>query len=170
MKARDAPDEREWWRRALIYQIYPRSFADASGDGVGDLAGVRSRLGYLRDLGVDAIWFTPWYVSPLADGGYDVADYRDIDPLFGTLAEAERLIAEALTLGIRTIIDIVPNHVSDRHLWFVEALDGGPDSPLRDPEMTATPRVFRTRNGSPIAESSPPRAGSWTRPAFRTRR
>ena len=84
-----------WWRHALIYQIYPRSFADANGDGVGDLAGVRSRLGYLRDLGVDAIWFTPWYVSPLADGGYDVADYRDIDPLFGTLAEAERLIAEA---------------------------------------------------------------------------
>ena len=125
MARSDARDEREWWRHALIYQIYLRSFADANGDGVGDLAGVRSRLGYLRDLGVDAIWFNPWYVSPLADGGYDVADYRDIDPLFGTLAEAERLIAEALTLGIRTIIDIVPNHVSDRHPWFVEALDGG---------------------------------------------
>src|SRR6188768_1760985 len=95
-----------WWRSAVIYQIYIRSFADGNGDGTGDLAGVRSRLPYLRDLGIDAIWFTPWYVSPLADGGYDVADYRDIDPLFGTLAEAERLIAEALTLGIRTIIDI----------------------------------------------------------------
>ena len=162
MARSDARDEREWWRHALIYQIYPRSFADANGDGVGDLAGVRSRLGYLRDLGVDAIWFTPWYVSPLADGGYDVADYRDIDPLFGTLAEAERLIAEALTLGIRTIIDIVPNHVSDRHLWFVEALDGGPDSPLRD--------RFWFRPGKGADGSEPPNGwrshfgdSAWTR-------
>ena len=84
-----------WWRNAVIYQLYVRSFADANGDGVGDLAGVRSRLGYLRDLGVDAIWFNPWYASPLADGGYDVADYRAIEPTFGTLAEAEALIAEA---------------------------------------------------------------------------
>ncbi len=107
-------DDPTWWRSAVIYQIYVRSFADGNGDGTGDLAGVRSRLPYLRDLGVDAIWFTPWYVSPLADGGYDVADYRAIDPAFGTLDEAEALIAEALELGIRTIIDIVPNHVSDR--------------------------------------------------------
>ena len=95
-----------WWRSAVIYQIYVRSFADGNGDGTGDLAGVRSRLGYLRDLGIDAIWFTPWYPSPLADGGYDVADYRDIHPDFGTLAEAELLVKEALDLGIRTIIDI----------------------------------------------------------------
>jgi alpha-glucosidase len=121
-----------WWRSAAIYQIYPRSFADANGDGTGDLAGVRSRLHYLRDLGVDAIWFTPWYPSPMADGGYDVADYRAIDPLFGDLAEAERLIREALELGIRTIIDVVPNHVSDQHAWFRAALAAGPSSPERE--------------------------------------
>jgi alpha-glucosidase len=120
-----------WWRHAVIYQLYVRSFADANGDGVGDLAGVRSRLGYLRDLGVDAIWYNPWYASPLHDGGYDVADYRAIEPSFGTLAEAEALIAEALDLGIRTIIDIVPNHVSDQHRWFIEAHAGGPGSPMR---------------------------------------
>ncbi|MET0458935.1 MAG: alpha-amylase family glycosyl hydrolase, partial [Ilumatobacteraceae bacterium] len=106
--------------------------ADGNGDGVGDLAGVRQRLGYLRDLGVDAIWFNPWYASPMADGGYDVADYRAIEPTFGTLAEAEALIAEARALGIRTIVDIVPNHVSARHPWFTAALAAGPGSPARD--------------------------------------
>ncbi|GAB3388809.1 glycoside hydrolase family 13 protein [Humibacter soli] len=121
-----------WWRSAAIYQIYPRSFADSNGDGVGDLAGVRRHLGYLKDLGIDAIWFTPWYESPLADGGYDVADYRSIDPRFGTLAEAEGLIRDALALGIRTIIDIVPNHISDRHPWFQAALAAGPGSPERE--------------------------------------
>jgi alpha-glucosidase len=121
-----------WWRDAVIYQIYPRSFADGNGDGTGDLAGVRQHLPYLRDLGVDAIWFTPWYVSPLADGGYDVADYRAIDPVFGTLAEAEQLIAEAHDLGIRVIIDVVPNHISDQHRWFQEALAAGPGSPERE--------------------------------------
>jgi alpha-glucosidase len=120
-----------WWRSAAIYQIYVRSFADGSGDGVGDLAGVRSRLPYLRDLGVDALWFTPWYPSPQADGGYDVSDYRAIDPDYGTLSEAEQLIAEARALGLRTIVDIVPNHVSDQHPWFRAALDGGPGSPER---------------------------------------
>jgi alpha-glucosidase len=124
-------DDPGWWRDAVIYEVYPRSFADANGDGIGDIAGIRSRLGYLRDLGVDAIWITPWYVSPLADGGYDVADYRAIDPRFGTLEEAEGLIAEALELGIRTIIDVVPNHVSDEHPWFQAALAAGPGSPER---------------------------------------
>ena len=122
----------EWWRNAVIYQIYPRSFADGNGDGTGDLAGVRSRLGYLKELGVDAVWFTPWYVSPLADGGYDVADYRAIDPAFGTLEEAEALISEAAALGIRTIVDVVPNHVSDQHAWFRAALAAGPGSPERE--------------------------------------
>ncbi|WP_421740887.1 glycoside hydrolase family 13 protein [Cellulomonas sp.] len=122
----------QWWRGAVIYQVYPRSFADGNGDGTGDLAGLRSRLPYLRDLGVDAIWVTPWYVSPLADGGYDVADYRAIDPTFGTLEEAELLISEALGLGIRTIIDVVPNHVSDQHEWFQAALAAGPGSPERE--------------------------------------
>ncbi|MFE9811102.1 glycoside hydrolase family 13 protein [Streptomyces sp. NPDC005548] len=121
-----------WWRHAAIYQIYVRSFADGNGDGVGDLAGARDRLPYLRELGVDALWFTPWYVSPMADGGYDVADYRDIDPVFGTLAEAESLIGEAHTQGLRVIVDLVPNHCSDRHPWFQEALAGSPASAARD--------------------------------------
>lgn len=121
-----------WWRDAVIYQVYVRSFADGNGDGTGDLSGVRAHLGYLKALGVDAIWFNPWYPSPLADGGYDVQDYRDIDPRFGTLDEAEQLIAEALALGIRTIIDIVPNHISDQHEWFHKALAAGPGSPERE--------------------------------------
>ncbi|MFF2524981.1 glycoside hydrolase family 13 protein [Streptomyces liangshanensis] len=126
------PAAPNWWRDAAIYQIYVRSFADGDGDGTGDLAGVRARLPYLVDLGVEALWFTPWYLSPLADGGYDVADYRTIDPAFGTLAEAEKLIAEARELGIRTIIDVVPNHVSDRHAWFRAALAAGSGSPERE--------------------------------------
>ncbi|MEV6108413.1 alpha-amylase family glycosyl hydrolase [Streptomyces sp. NPDC051940] len=121
-----------WWRHAAIYQIYVRSFADGDGDGTGDLAGVRDRLPYLRELGVDALWFNPWYVSPLADGGYDVADYRDIDPVFGTLAEAEQLIAEAHGHGLRVIVDLVPNHCSDQHPWFREALAAGPGSAARE--------------------------------------
>ena len=129
-QAGPAPDPR-WWRDAVIYQVYPRSFADGDGDGTGDIAGMRSRLAYLAELGVDAIWVTPWYASPLADGGYDVADYRAIDPAFGTLAEAEALIAEARALGIRTIVDVVPNHVSDAHAWFRAALAAGPGSTER---------------------------------------
>ncbi|HKT00539.1 MAG TPA: glycoside hydrolase family 13 protein [Rugosimonospora sp.] len=121
-----------WWRSAAIYQIYPRSFADGNGDGVGDLAGIRAHLGYLADLGVDAVWFNPWYASPMADAGYDVADYRAIDPLFGTLAEAEALIAEAHRSGIRIIVDVVPNHCSDAHPWFREAIEAGPGAPVRD--------------------------------------
>ncbi|WNI15259.1 glycoside hydrolase family 13 protein [Streptomyces sp. ITFR-21] len=124
--------DENWWRGAVIYQVYPRSFADSNGDGTGDLAGVRSRLPYLAELGVDALWFNPWYPSPMADGGYDVADYRDIDPVFGTLAEAEKLISEAVALGIRTIIDIVPNHISAAHPWFREALAAGPGSAARE--------------------------------------
>jgi alpha-glucosidase len=111
--------------------VYVRSFADANGDGSGDLAGVRARLPYLRELGVDALWFNPWYPSPLADNGYDIADYRSIDPAFGTLAEAEQLISEARALGIRTIVDIVPNHVSNEHPWFRAALASAPGSPER---------------------------------------
>jgi alpha-glucosidase len=125
-------DDTNWWRDAVVYQVYVRSFADANGDGIGDLAGVRSRLPYLRDLGVDALWFSPWYPSPMADTGYDISDYRSIDPAFGTLEEAEQLIAEARALGIRTIIDIVPNHVSDQHPWFREALASPSGSPERE--------------------------------------
>jgi alpha-glucosidase len=122
----------QWWRSAAIYQIYPRSFADGNGDGVGDLAGVRSHLSYLAQLGVDAVWFNPWYASPMADAGYDVADYRAIDPLFGTLSEAEALIDEAHALGIRIIVDIVPNHCSDAHPWFRQAIEAGPGAAARD--------------------------------------
>ena len=129
---RPAGEPGAWWRSAAIYEVYIRSFADGNGDGIGDLAGVRGKLPYLRDLGVDAIWFTPWYPSPMADGGYDVADYRDIDPMFGTLGEAEQLIKEAADLGIRVIVDVVPNHCSDRHRWFQEALGSGPGSRERD--------------------------------------
>ncbi len=126
-----ARDDRAWWRDAVIYELYVRSFADGNGDGIGDIAGVRSRLPYLASLGIDAIWFTPWYRSPLADGGYDIADYRAIDPAFGTLEEAERLIADAAALGIRTIVDVVPNHVSDQHPWFQAALASPPGSAER---------------------------------------
>ncbi|MCS5717237.1 glycoside hydrolase family 13 protein [Herbiconiux sp. CPCC 205763] len=129
--ATTAATDADWWRSAVIYEVYVRSFADADGDGTGDLAGVRSKLGYLKDLGVDALWFTPWYPSPLADGGYDVSDYRAINPAFGDLAEAEALIQDALECGIRTIIDVVPNHVSHEHPWFQEALASAPGSPAR---------------------------------------
>jgi alpha-glucosidase len=121
-----------WWRSAVIYQIYPRSFADSNGDGIGDLGGIRAHLNHLAGLGVDAVWFNPWYASPQADAGYDVADYRAIDPVFGTLAEAEELIREAHALGIRIIVDVVPNHCSDAHPWFREALQNGPGSAARD--------------------------------------
>jgi alpha-glucosidase len=120
-----------WWRDAAIYQLYVRSFADGNGDGIGDLPGALAQLPYLAELGVDAIWFNPWYPSPMFDGGYDIADYRSIDPAFGTLADADAFIAEAHALGIRIIIDIVPNHGSIEHPWFRAALAAGPGSAER---------------------------------------
>ncbi|NHI17822.1 glycoside hydrolase family 13 protein [Microbacterium sp. CBS5P-1] len=122
----------EWWREAVIYQIYPRSFADASGDGVGDLAGALRRIDDLADLGIDAVWFSPFMRSPQHDAGYDVADYRDIDPLFGTLADFDAFLAAAHARGIRVIVDLVPNHSSVEHAWFREALAAAPGSPERD--------------------------------------
>lgn len=133
----EAPDLRgnhpgaEWWRTAVIYQIYPRSFADASGDGIGDLPGVTAHLDDLRSLGVDAVWLSPFYRSPQHDAGYDVADYRDIDPLFGTLDDFDTMLAAAHARGIRVIVDLVPNHSSDQHVWFQEALAAEPGSPAR---------------------------------------
>jgi alpha-glucosidase len=117
-----APVVESWWQTAVVYQVYIRSFADGNGDGIGDIAGVRSKLDYLATLGIDAIWINPWYPSPMTDAGYDVADYRDIEPDYGTLDEAAALIAETHALGIRVLLDVVPNHTSDRHEWFQAAL------------------------------------------------
>ena len=123
-----APD---WWRQAVVYQVYPRSFADTDGDGLGDIRGITSRVPYLAELGVDAVWLSPFYPSDLADGGYDVADYRDVDPRLGTLADMDELIAQLHAHGIRVVVDIVPNHTSDRHAWFQEALAAGRGSAAR---------------------------------------
>lgn len=121
-----------WWDDAVIYQIYPRSFADGNGDGIGDLVGVTEHLDYLKELGVDAIWLSPFYVSPQADAGYDVADYRDVDPIFGTLADFDRMLESAHSRGLRVIVDMVPNHTSNAHGWFVAALAAGAGSPERE--------------------------------------
>jgi len=164
----------DWWRDAVIYQVYPRSFADASGDGIGDIAGIRSRLPYLAALSVDAIWISPWYVSPQEDGGYDVADFRRIDPLFGDVAGAEALIGEAHSLGLRVIADIVPNHVSREHPWFRAALRTLPGSAEwslfhavrgRGPAGEAPPSDWRSAFGGPawdpILDPSGRPTGSW---------
>lgn len=116
----------DWWREAVVYQIYPRSFADASSDGIGDIAGIRSKVPYLKELGIDAVWLSPHYPSPMLDAGYDVADYRNVEPIFGTLPEMESLINELHAVGIRMLIDIVPNHTSWDHPWFKEALAAPP--------------------------------------------
>ncbi len=142
----------DWWRHGVVYQVYLRSFADGNGDGTGDIAGLRSRLGYLHDLGVDALWINPWYSSPLKDGGYDVADYRAIDERFGTIEEVELFIDEAHELGINVIADLVPNHTSDQHVWFQEALAAPPGDPARDRY------VFRPGKGTDGSE--PPT--NWT--------
>jgi alpha-glucosidase len=138
----------QWWRDAVIYQIYIRSFADGTGSGIGDVRGLRSRLSYLSDLGVDALWITPWYPSPMRDGGYDVEDYRDIAQLFGTLAIAQELIDDAHSRGIRIILDLVPNHTSSRHPWFGAARAAGPGSLERDRY------IFRPGRG-PSGDSPP---------------
>jgi alpha-glucosidase len=149
---RDRQADEQWWRQAVVYQIYPRSFADANGDGLGDLKGIASRVGYLAALGIDAVWLSPFYPSALADGGYDVDDYRDVDSRLGTLADFDELVAGLHAAGIKMIIDIVPNHTSNRHPWFAEALAAAPGSPARDRY------VFRDGTGPGGAE--PP--SDWT--------
>lgn len=146
----------QWWRDAVVYQIYPRSFADASSSGEGDLRGVRSRLPYLVDLGVDAIWLTPFYPSPMHDGGYDVADYCDVDPRFGTLDDFDALVADAANVGIRLIIDIVPNHCSLQHPWFQNALRAGPGSEARERFIFRdTPNNWESHFGGPAWTRTP---------------
>ena len=148
----------DWWRTAVVYQVYIRSFADGDGDGVGDIAGLRGKLGHLARLGVDAIWINPWYPSPLADGGYDVADYRAVNPTFGDTAQAEALLAECHARGIKVLLDIVPNHHSVEHEWFRQALAAAPGSPERDryvfrpgkgPDGAEPPNNWRSMFGGP---------------------
>ena len=160
--------ERDWWRDAVVYQIYPRSFADASGDGVGDLLGITSRIPYLADLGVDALWLSPFYPSALADGGYDVDDYRDVDPVIGTLEQFDDLARAAHGHGLRLIVDIVPNHTSDRHAWFREALASPAGSPARaryhfldgeGPDGSLPPSDWQASFGGPAWTRTPD--GQW---------
>ena len=127
-----APTSRPWWRDSVCYQVYVRSFADGNGDGVGDMLGIADRLPYLAELGVDSLWITPFYPSPQHDHGYDVADYRDVNPLFGTLADFDAMLGSAHGLGLKVIVDVVPNHTSSDHVWFGEALAAAPGSPERE--------------------------------------
>lgn len=120
-----------WWQTGIIYQIYPRSFQDYDGDGVGDIRGIIERLPYLVELGVDAVWLSPIFTSPMVDFGYDIADYTDIDPLFGSLADLERLIEAAHRNGLKILLDLVPNHTSDQHPWFIQS-KAARDNPQRD--------------------------------------
>src|SRR3954469_19051861 len=129
-----------WWQTGVIYQIYPRSFQDTDGDGIGDLRGIMQRLPYLVLLGVDAIWISPIYTSPMADFGYDVADYCGIDRIFGTMQDFDRLLSEAHRRGLKVILDFVPNHTSDKHPWFLESR-ASRDSPKRDWYIWRDPRA-----------------------------
>ncbi|MFE0762490.1 glycoside hydrolase family 13 protein [Streptomyces smyrnaeus] len=153
-----ATTTQRWWRDAVIYQVYVRSFLDSTGDGVGDLAGVRAGLPYLKKLGVDGIWLSPFYPSPHHDHGYDVADYCDVDPLFGDLQEFDRLVADAHRLGVKVVIDIVPNHCSSQHPWFRAALADRPGGPARSrfhfadgrgPDGELPPNNWRAMFGGP---------------------
>ena len=151
-----------WWRHAVIYQIYPRSFADANGDGIGDLRGIRDRMHYLASIGVDALWLSPFYRSPQTDAGYDVSDYCDVDPLFGDLDEFRKLLARAHESGLKVIVDLVPNHTSDEHAWFIEA--------LASPVGSAARQRYLFRTGKGHHGSLPPNnwksvfgGSAWTR-------
>lgn len=163
-----APIDQPWWWSAVIYQIYPRSFADSDGDGIGDLQGIISRLDHLVELGVDALWLSPFYRSPQADGGYDVADYYNVDPLFGGIADLKHLIDAAHQRKLRVIVDLVPNHTSDQHPWFQTALAEAPGAPARDryifrdgrgPDGAQPPNGWRSVFGGPAWTRLPD--GQW---------
>lgn len=142
MQGHYVKNDSNWWRQAVVYEIYPRSFMDLDGDGIGDIVGITSKVEYLSQLGVDAVWLTPFYPSPLADGGYDVADYRNVDPRLGTLRHFGQMLDAFHGRGIRVFVDIVPNHTSDQHEWFREALAAGPGSAARERY------IFRDGSGS----------------------
>jgi alpha-glucosidase len=159
---------RDWWRQAVVYQVYPRSFADSDGDGVGDLRGVIERAGHLAALGVDAVWLSPFYPSALADGGYDVADYRDVDPRLGTLDDFDEMVATLRRHRIWVMVDIVPNHTSDQHEWFIAALAAEPGSPEREryifrdgtgPDGSQPPNDWQSMFGGPAWHRVPD--GQW---------
>lgn len=158
----------EWWRQAVVYQVYPRSFADSNADGIGDLRGILTRTDHLTTLGIDAVWLSPFYPSELADGGYDVIDYCDVDPRIGTLEDFDALVQELHTRGIRILIDIVPNHSSNQHRWFQEALAAGRGSAAR--------QRYIFRDGTGPENSEPPTdwlslfgGSSWTAAAHAAR-
>ncbi|MET3946836.1 alpha-glucosidase [Arthrobacter sp. UYCu512] len=146
----------EWWQSAVIYQVYPRSFADGDGDGVGDLAGLIARLPYIASLGVDGIWMTPFQPSPQVDQGYDVSDYCGVDPLFGTMEQFDTLLELAHSLGLRVLLDVVPNHCSAEHPLFQAALAAGPGSPERDMYHFVPGQVDMSDGGGNVAADIPP--------------
>ncbi len=148
-------ETRDWWRDAVVYQIYPRSFSDSDGDGLGDLPGIRARLPYLRDLGVDAIWLSPFYPSPLLDGGYDVADPRDVDSRLGSVADLRGIVEDSHALGLRVFVDVVPNHFSWDHQWFKEALATAKNTMAQ--RSSKTPRSDPSRPNATGISTSPAR-------------
>ena len=161
-----------WWRSAVVYQIYPRSFADSDGDGIGDVRGIIDRLDYLARLGVDVLWLSPIYRSPQDDNGYDISDYEDIEPMFGTLADVEELIAGVHERGMKLVMDLVVNHTSDEHAWFVESRSSL-DSPKRDwywwrPPGPGTSRARRAPSRPTGHRSSPVPRGATTKPPMST--